>query len=138
GSAASARAASIWSSSTPSTCSRSAAETGSAKPNRASRSVVVGARSGTVTLSVSLQKGTGRSHTVGDRRLRVLMTLLLLAAGVTGCRTGNQSVGAGRHVSLRPGPSRLAAAAGIRRIKHVVVITQENRSFDSYFGTYPG
>src|SRR5207302_8752083 len=30
------------------------------------------------------------------------------------------------------------AAAGIRRIKHVVVITQENRSFDSYFGTYPG
>jgi phospholipase C len=28
--------------------------------------------------------------------------------------------------------------AGIRKIKHVVVIMQENRSFDSYFGTYPG
>jgi phospholipase C len=28
--------------------------------------------------------------------------------------------------------------AGIHRIKHVVVIMQENRSFDSYFGTYPG
>ena len=27
---------------------------------------------------------------------------------------------------------------GIGRIKHVVVIMQENRSFDSYFGTYPG
>jgi phospholipase C len=26
---------------------------------------------------------------------------------------------------------------GIHRIKHVVVIMQENRSFDSYFGTYP-
>ncbi len=26
----------------------------------------------------------------------------------------------------------------IHRIKHVVVIMQENRSFDSYFGTYPG
>jgi phospholipase C len=27
---------------------------------------------------------------------------------------------------------------GIHTIKHVVVIMQENRSFDSYFGTYPG
>src|SRR3954463_14752103 len=27
---------------------------------------------------------------------------------------------------------------GIHKIKHVVVIMQENRSFDSYFGTYPG
>jgi len=31
-----------------------------------------------------------------------------------------------------------AAAAGIHKIQHVVVIMQENRSFDSYFGTYPG
>jgi phospholipase C len=29
-------------------------------------------------------------------------------------------------------------ATGIHRIRHVVVIMQENRSFDSYFGTYPG
>ena len=28
--------------------------------------------------------------------------------------------------------------AGIHKIKHIVVIQQENRSFDSYFGTYPG
>ena len=28
--------------------------------------------------------------------------------------------------------------AGIHTIKHVIVIMQENRSFDSYFGTYPG
>ena len=27
---------------------------------------------------------------------------------------------------------------GIHKIRHVVVIMQENRSFDSYFGTYPG
>ena len=26
----------------------------------------------------------------------------------------------------------------LHRIKHVVIITQENRSFDQYFGTYPG
>jgi len=31
-----------------------------------------------------------------------------------------------------------AAAGGIQQIRHVVVIMQENRSFDSYFGTYPG
>jgi phospholipase C len=28
--------------------------------------------------------------------------------------------------------------AGIHKIRHVVVVMQENRSFDSYFGTYPG
>ena len=28
--------------------------------------------------------------------------------------------------------------SGISKIKHVIVIMQENRSFDSYFGTYPG
>ena len=27
---------------------------------------------------------------------------------------------------------------GIHKIQHIVVIMQENRSFDSYFGTYPG
>jgi phospholipase C len=30
------------------------------------------------------------------------------------------------------------ALAGIQKIRHVIVILQENRSFDSYFGTYPG
>lgn len=27
---------------------------------------------------------------------------------------------------------------GIHKIRHIVIIMQENRSFDSYFGTYPG
>ncbi len=31
-----------------------------------------------------------------------------------------------------------AAPEGIHKIKHIVIIQQENRSFDSYFGTYPG
>jgi phospholipase C len=31
-----------------------------------------------------------------------------------------------------------ATEAGIQTIRHVIVIFQENRSFDSYFGTYPG
>ncbi len=29
-------------------------------------------------------------------------------------------------------------AQGIHKIKHVVIIMQENRSFDTYFGTFPG
>ena len=31
-----------------------------------------------------------------------------------------------------------STASGIHKIKHVVIIMQENRSFDTYFGTYPG
>jgi phospholipase C len=34
--------------------------------------------------------------------------------------------------------SRSAHGADIHAIKHVVMIMEENRSFDSYFGTYPG
>jgi phospholipase C len=47
-----------------------------------------------------------------------------------------------------PGPSDAASEVratrpdrtplGIHKIRHVVIIMQENRSFDSYFGTYPG
>ncbi len=31
----------------------------------------------------------------------------------------------------------LGASHGIHRIRHVIVVMQENRSFDNYFGTYP-
>jgi phospholipase C len=55
---------------------------------------------------------------VGMRRLVVAC---LVAAGVAASASG---------ASSRP--------AGIHLIRHVVVIMQENRSFDSYFGTYPG
>ncbi len=36
-------------------------------------------------------------------------------------------------------PARAVAPSdGIHKIKHVIIIMQENRSFDSYFGTFPG
>ena len=35
-------------------------------------------------------------------------------------------------------PATYQIPPGINKIKHVIVIMQENRSFDSYFGTYPG
>ncbi len=45
------------------------------------------------------------------------------------------------HATLSPRAISVSAPAaarhGIHKIKHVVVIMQENRSFDSYFGTFP-
>src|SRR5262249_54418695 len=41
------------------------------------------------------------------------------------------------HATPRPPGSR-RRLRGIHTIRHVIVIMQENRSFDSYFGTYPG
>ncbi|HWX95320.1 MAG TPA: alkaline phosphatase family protein [Solirubrobacteraceae bacterium] len=35
-------------------------------------------------------------------------------------------------------PALTAAAEGIHNIQHVVMVMQENRTFDNYFGTYPG
>ena len=45
-------------------------------------------------------------------------------------------VGGGVTWAVTNGPN--APASGIHQIKHIVVIMQENRSFDSYFGTFPG
>jgi phospholipase C len=57
-------------------------------------------------------------------RLRIFLALLgLLAAGVL---SGAFAMAAHAQVS------------GIQKIRHVIVLTMENRSFDSYFGTYPG
>jgi phospholipase C len=38
----------------------------------------------------------------------------------------------------RPSRTLSLAVSDIHKIKHVVVIMQENRSFDQYFGTFPG
>jgi len=40
--------------------------------------------------------------------------------------------------ALAPSAKATPQAAGIYKIRHVVIIFQENRSFDSYFGTFPG
>jgi phospholipase C len=49
------------------------------------------------------------------------------------------SLGLPGHHGRTPATATLASAPqGIHKIKHVIVIVQENRSFDSYFGTFPG
>ncbi len=77
-------------------------------------------------------KGTQATRTRSSKYLRrvvagggVAALLAVPLLGLTGART--------------PARSRTPASPGqIHKIKHVVVIMQENRSFDSYFGTYPG
>ena len=66
------------------------------------------------------------------------------AAPLGGCGGGagaeKPAAGAQGQATVAANGSRLASAipSGIHKIRHVVVIMQENRSFDTYFGTYPG
>ena len=59
--------------------------------------------------------------------------VLLLAGSLAAC-------GSSKSVERVSGGSAgsYVVPPGIHKIKHVVVIQQENRSFDSYFGTFPG
>src|SRR4051794_31776437 len=51
-------------------------------------------------------------------------------------RRGGRGPSGGRvHVGL---PGTGDTGSDVHKIKHVIVVMQENRSFDSYFGTYPG
>ena len=70
------------------------------------------------------------------RRLLVPAVLAAVASAVLVLAPHDtQSPIAERH-SFVPGAGSFAS--GLHRIRHVVMIMQENRSFDSYFGTYPG
>jgi phospholipase C len=42
------------------------------------------------------------------------------------------------HAASTKAAGTTLASADIHKIKHVIIVMQENRSFDSYFGTYPG
>jgi phospholipase C len=44
----------------------------------------------------------------------------------------------GGPAAASPSAAQLGSGRGIHKIEHVVIVMQENRSFDSYFGTYPG
>ncbi len=59
------------------------------------------------------------------------------ASAVAGCAAAGQ---AGPSSAGAPSSARgvRTSDVGIHKIQHVVMIIQENRSFDSYFGTYPG
>jgi phospholipase C len=64
--------------------------------------------------------------------LKRVLVVLLAGAALAGALLASAELPGHRH------EARAAAREGIHKIRHVVIIMQENRSFDSYFGTYPG
>ena len=72
------------------------------------------------------------------RSIAVVLAALAVAALVSTSPASSRA----RDIGLPPNPSFPKAQHPIdpliHKIRHVVVIMQENRSFDSYFGTYPG
>lgn len=59
-------------------------------------------------------------------------------ASCSGPSKGSGEVPAGAGAAAAGASLVATAPDGADRIKHVVIIMQENRSFDSYFGTFPG
>jgi phospholipase C len=77
--------------------------------------------------------------TVRRRRIRPFVPVAL-SVGVLSIVLGACSSSPAAKPEVVPGgpTGHYTVAAGIHKIKHVIIIEQENRSFDSYFGTYPG
>ena len=64
---------------------------------------------------------------------RAALALLAIAVVAVGC-TGGTTTTTGS-----PSPtSAPSGTTGIDKLQHLIFIVQENRSFDQYFGTYPG
>ena len=59
-------------------------------------------------------------------------------ATVTRCVFAAIALGAAGGCGSGASAPSVSIPVAIHRIRHVIVIMQENRSFDSYFGTYPG
>ena len=69
------------------------------------------------------------------RALDLVLVGVLLASAIAGLGT----LGSPTPARAFRRPTRThRRLQGIHKIRHVIVVMQENRSFDSYFGTYPG
>ncbi len=65
---------------------------------------------------------------VNDFRGWALGFVALWAGGLSACGSA----------STPTPPSQPVIAAGLNQIQHIVIIVKENRTFDNYFGTFPG
>jgi phospholipase C len=70
------------------------------------------------------------------RRVTTLASAVGLVALAACSSSGGASSSSHATTSSTNGPG--GDTSGIHKIKHIVTIMQENRSFDSYFGTFPG
>jgi phospholipase C len=77
-------------------------------------------------------------------RWTVLLVALAFIAAACTSTPGKPAAGPSASASSSPSPGGTAAsptptaAQAAGKISHVIVVMQENRSFDTYFGTYPG
>src|SRR5260370_10305247 len=78
-----------------------------------------------------LVTAAGRGHRRSFNRVAVGVVI----AGLLVACSGPPSVQGSR---ATPTSVVNPALKGIHKIRHVIIIMQENRSLDSYFGTYPG
>jgi phospholipase C len=62
---------------------------------------------------------------------------VIIASVLAACTSPGPSGGTVVRASGGPAGTYLVPP-GIHKIRHVIIVMQENRSFDSYFGTYPG
>jgi phospholipase C len=69
-----------------------------------------------------------------DRRTLLQAGLAVSGGGMMAAVSGRAGAGA----ALQKATSTKAAGSDLGAIEHVVFLMQENRSFDHYFGTYPG
>jgi phospholipase C len=69
---------------------------------------------------------------------RVGAALVLLAVGCSSTSTHAASSTSSRPAASGPSTPTTAQLQGIHKIQHVIVLMMENRSFDEFFGHYPG
>jgi len=76
----------------------------------------------------------------GTRRVLAAVCVSLTAAACTKVEAANTAPASSGSSSQATPPSRETSASTTapNRLKHVIFIVQENRSFDQYFGTFPG
>jgi phospholipase C len=77
---------------------------------------------------------------------RGLATGTLILAALAACTPSKTATAPATPKTTHPAPKRTTSSprpvipvlTGIHKIRHVIIVMQENRSFDSYFGTFPG
>src|SRR5262245_26068032 len=71
-------------------------------------------------------------------RCALALVAVLAAAGCLGNGTTKGTNGTEPEAHSNWADVPVQDPSGIHKIKHVIMIMQENRSFDEYFGTFPG
>src|SRR4051812_24933930 len=93
-------------------------------------------------VGATTKRRRGRLGFVGrsSRNTMLAVGLVLLVGSAVAVQPGRSAAAPATAVvaPLRGAVGRSPLSLARRRIKHLIFVVQENRSFDQYFGTYPG